>query len=293
MILVVGATGLVGTEICRLIMGNGRSVRAFVRSTSASEKVERLRQMGADIAVGDLKDKASLDAACAGVNAVITTANTMHGRMEGDSFDAVDRQGQIDLIDAAKNAGVKHFGFVSAPPMNAGLPLMDAKDAVEGHLKSAGMNYTVLKPSCFMEIWLSPMLGFDAANAAARICGTGENKLSWISYKDVAKFAVESLENPNARNAVIELGGPEPLSPLEVVSKFEKATGKDFQVQNVPEGALVQQFEGATDELQKSFAGLMLFCANGHPVNMSKTLSEFPIELTSLDDFVKQVVSGN
>jgi uncharacterized protein YbjT (DUF2867 family) len=293
MILVVGATGLVGSEICRLLGENGKAVRALVRETSAPEKVQQLKDMGAETVVGDLKDKASLDRACAGVDAVITTANTMHGRMEGDTFEAVDRQGQLDLIDAAKNAGAKHFVFVSAPSIKDGLPLMEAKDAVESHLKSSGVDYTVLKPSCFMEIWLSPMLGFDAANATARICGTGENKLSWISYKDVAKFAVESLENPSAKNAVIELGGPEALSPLEVVARFESATGKDFQVQNVPEEALIQQFAGATDELQKSFAGLMLFCANGHPVNMSKTLSEFPIELTSLDEFVKQAVSGN
>jgi uncharacterized protein YbjT (DUF2867 family) len=177
--------------------------------------------------------------------------------------------------------------------MNVGLPLMDAKDAVENHLKSSGMVYTVLKPSCFMEVWLSPMLGFDAINATARICGTGEAKMSWISYKDVAKFAVESLASPAAQNAVIELGGPEPLSPLEVMAKFESATGKSFQVEHVPEEALKQQFSTATDELQKSFAGLMLFSLNGHEVDMTGVLESFPIELTSVDDYAKGVVGGN
>jgi uncharacterized protein YbjT (DUF2867 family) len=292
MILVVGATGLVGSEICRLLIEKGKAVRALVRETSSPEKVQHLKNVGAETVVGDLKDKASLEQACAGVDAVITTANTMHDRMQGDTFDAVDRQGQIDLIDAAKNAGAKHFVFVSAPPMNAGLPLMDAKDAVEGHLKSSGMNYTVLKPSVFMEVWLSPMLGFDSASATARVCGTGENKLSWISYKDVAKFAVDSLENPSARNAVTELGGPEPLSPLEVVAKFEAVTGKKFQVQHIPKEALMEQFATATDELQKSFAGLMLFSANGHEVDMTRVLELFPVELTSVDDFAKGVEGG-
>jgi NADH dehydrogenase len=292
MILVVGATGLVGSEICRILAKKGKSVRALVRVTSDPENVQQLKEIGAETVIGDLKDKLSLDRACAGADAVITTANTMHGRREGDTFDAVDRQGQIDLIDAAKNAGAKNFVFVSAPAMNAGLPLMEAKDAVENHLKSSGMNYTVLKPSCFMEIWLSPMLGFDAANATARVCGTGENKLSWISYKDVAQFAVESLENPNARNKVLELGGPEALSPLEVVAKFESATGKNFQVEHVPEEALRGQFSTATDELQKSFAGLMLFSANGHEVDMTDVLKSFPMELASVDDFAKRVTGG-
>jgi NADH dehydrogenase len=293
MILVVGATGLVGSEICRLLVQKGKAVRALVRETSSPEKVQQLKNFSVETVVGDLKDKASLDAACDGVDEVITTANTMHDRMQGDTFDAVDRQGQIDLIDAAKSAGAKHFVFVSAPPMNAGLPLMEAKDAVEGHLKSSGLAYTVLKPSCFMEIWLSPMLGFDAANATARVCGSGENKLSWISYKDVSKFAVESIENSNARNAVIELGGPEAISPLEVVAKFETVTGKNFQVEHVPEEALKQQFSTATDELQKSFAGLMLFSAHGHEVDMTSVLKSFPVKLTSVDDFANNTVRGN
>jgi NADH dehydrogenase len=293
MILVVGATGLVGSEICRLLTEKGEAVRAFVRATSDPGKVKHLTDIGAETVFGDLKDKASIEAACIGVSAVITTANTMHDRMQGDTFDAVDRQGQIDLIDAAKAAGAKQFVFVSAPPMNAGLPLMDAKNAVENHLKSSGMTYTVLKPSCFMEVWLSPMLGFDAVNGTARICGTGEQKMSWISYKDVAKFAVESLENPAARNAVVELGGPEPLSPREVVAKFESVTGKNFEVQLVPEEALRHQFSTASDELQKSFAGLMLFSANGHGVDMTGVLEMFPLKLTSVDDFAKSVAGGN
>ena len=68
------------------------------------------------------------------------------------------------------------------------------------------MTYTILQPSFFMEVWLSPALGFDAANATAQIYGSGQNKISWISYQDVARFAVASLDNPTARNAEIEVG---------------------------------------------------------------------------------------
>lgn len=90
-------------------------------------------------------------------------------------------------------------------------------------------------------------MGFDAANGKAQIYGSGENKISWISYKDVAEFAVASLDNPAARNAVIELGGPEALSPLEVVSIFEELRGQKFEVQHVPEEALREQMDTATD----------------------------------------------
>lgn len=62
--LIAGATGMVGSEICRLLKAQGKPVRALVRKSSAPEKVAALRALGAEIVVGDLKDPASLAAAC-------------------------------------------------------------------------------------------------------------------------------------------------------------------------------------------------------------------------------------
>ena len=72
MILVVGATGLVGSEVCHRLMRRGETVRALVRMTSSKEKVEALQSYGVELCVGDLKDPQSIAAACRGVNAVIS-----------------------------------------------------------------------------------------------------------------------------------------------------------------------------------------------------------------------------
>ena len=101
--------------------------------------------------------------------------------------------------------------------MDNDFPLRNAKRAVESHLKDSGLVYTILRPSYFTEFWFSPAVGFDVADAKAQIYGSGENPISWISFKDVAQFAVESLDNPAAQNVTLELGGPEALSPLQVV----------------------------------------------------------------------------
>ena len=74
--LVVGATGLLGTEICRRLRDGGEEVRALVRKTSEALKVERLKSFGCEIMTGDLQDKASLDRACKGIETVISTATT-------------------------------------------------------------------------------------------------------------------------------------------------------------------------------------------------------------------------
>ena len=276
MILVVGATGLLGSEICRRLTQRGNPVRALVRTTSNHDRVARLESLGAELVRADLKDRASLDAACRGASAVISTASSTMSRQEGDSIESVDREGQLALVDAAAAAGVQRFILVSFPSVARDFPLQSAKRAVEQRLRESGMTYTILRPTFFTEVWLSPALGFDAANAKAQIYGAGQNQISWISFQDVARFAVAALKNPRAKNAVIELGGPEPLSPLEVVHLAEQVTRKRFDVQHVPEEALRAQYGSATDPLQQSFAALMLWYAQGAAIDMTGTLQAFP-----------------
>ncbi|MBA3354680.1 MAG: hypothetical protein H0U18_01825 [Pyrinomonadaceae bacterium] len=76
--------------------------------------------------------------------------------------------------------------------------------------------------------------------------GSGKNKVSWISFKDVAKFALATLDHPDARNEVIAWGGPEALSPLEVVLPFQETQGRPFEVKHVPEEELRQRKETAS-----------------------------------------------
>jgi uncharacterized protein YbjT (DUF2867 family) len=169
-------------------------------------------------------------------------------------------------------------------------PLTVAKRSVEAAVRASGMTYTILRPSYFMEAWLSPAVGFDYPNAKATIYGAGHNKISWISLFDVAKFAVQSLDNPAARNAVLELGGPEALSPLEVVTTFEEVGGKPFEIANVPVDVLQAQKAAAPNSLMKSFSGLMLSYAAGDPIDMRATLQAFPVKLTSVRDYARQVL---
>src|ERR1700742_2372466 len=98
MILVVGSTGLLGAEICRRLAAEGKQGRALVRTTSAAEKIEALRGMGAELCVGDLKDPASLAVACKGVDAVVSTASSTFSRAAGDSIETVDEVGQLSLV---------------------------------------------------------------------------------------------------------------------------------------------------------------------------------------------------
>jgi NADH dehydrogenase len=283
-----------GSEICRQLAAKGKPVRALVRTTSDPAKVEALRGYGAEIVEGDVRAPASLAAACQGATAVIATVASVPSSYQPGENDiqTVDLEGVMSLIDAAQAVGVEHFIYTSfSGQIDLDFPFRNAKRAVEQRLKESGLTYTILRPALFIESWLSPAVGFDAANAKAQIYGTGENPMSWISYPDVAQFAVESLDNPAARNATLELGGSEALSPLEVVRIFEEFSGRPFEVQHVPEEALAEQQKTATDPMQQSFAGIMRCYAAGASVDMEDTLKAFPIQLTSVSDYAQSVLA--
>jgi NADH dehydrogenase len=285
---------MVGSEICRLLASKALPFRALVRETSDQAKVERLKDSGAKIVKGNLCDPASLKAACQGVDTVICTVSAMpFCYLPGaNDIQSVDLEGVNNLIDAAKATGVKQFIYTSfSGNLDRDFPLRNAKRAVEQHLKESGLVFTILRPSMFMEVWLSPAVGFDAANTKATIYGTGDQPIAWITIKDVARFAVESLTNPAARNKVLELGGPQNLSPHQVIKLFEKAKGKTFEVTYVSPEALQAQYDGATDPMQKSFIGLMTCYAAGDPIEMGAIQKSFGFRLTPVKEHIEGIVA--
>ena len=259
MILVAGSTGGLGSEIVRQLRQRGEQVRGLVRSTSAPEKVERLRQLGAETVVGDLKHRASLDDACRGVKTVISTVSVIVTAQPGDSFQSTDAQGTKSLIDAAKAAGVEHFIFISFDfDQFPESPLTDAKKEVEAYLRSGVIDYTILQPPPFMDVWLGPMMFGDPSAGQVKVYGSGTGKVAYVSTADVAAIAVNAVYSPAARNKTIKFTGPELISQRDAVREFETAVGKPLIVTEVPEQVLEVQWKSADNPFEKTFAGLML-----------------------------------
>lgn len=287
--LVVGATGLLGRQITTLLTRASTPVRAVVRPTSDPAVVQALRDAGAELVQADLKDPASLRRACDGVDTVISTATTTLRDQQVDPLEAVDHTGQLDLVSAARAAGVRQFAYVSYPRSLDGprpSPLSVAKRAVESALQRSGMTATVLHAGVFMEVWLSPALGFDLVAGRARVLGSGEAPIGWVSAADVARAVVASLDGE--ASTVLPLVG-EHLSMKDVIGTFEAVQGRPFEVEQVPEAALVAQQESAGSPLEQSFAALMLSLARGAPVPTDPRVAELGFPLTTVRDYARRV----
>ena len=282
---VTGASGLLGYAIVQLPRARGARVRVLLRDGRLPG--DPAAADGVEIVTGDLKDFESLARACAGVANVIQTATCTASRADGDGIASVDGAGTLSLIAAATMADVQHFVLISFPSHDIGFPLRDAKAAAEEALKAGSMAYTILQPPHLWEVWCSPAFGFDVASATARVYATGEGQHSWLSASDLAKAAIASLDNPAAKNKVLAFGGPEPLSQLEIVRRFEVATGKKFTIEHVPTDALRGQLDSEADDLSRSFAALLLITgAGGWVFDPAEATTVLGLELTRFDDFV-------
>ena len=290
MILVAGATGVLGTEIVRRLTARGERVRALTRVTSTPEKVERLKRFGAEIVQGDLREPRSLLAACVGADAVISTVTTILTSQPGDSFEATDGEGNKSLVDAARKTGVRKFIFISFDTSKSvDNPLTRAKQNTEDYVKQSGLDYTILHSTLFCESWLGPMLFCDPEAGTAKVYGKGTDKLRYVTVADVAEFAVQSLTNPTARNAVIPVGGPDEISQRDAVRIFEEAFGRKFNVIEVPEATLEAQWSAAENPFDKTFAGLMLGVARGFDSGMQPPFADFEVRLTSPREYVQRL----
>jgi uncharacterized protein YbjT (DUF2867 family) len=291
-VLVVGATGLLGSRVCKELAAQGKPVAGMVRSAGDDAKVAGLKAAGVELIEGDLKDPTTLQRACQGRTAVISTASASLSRQAGDNIQSVDLDGQKSLIDAAKAAGVGKFIYISfSGNMTTDGPVTAAKREVEQYLQSSGIDYTILRCGFLMEVMVAPIVGFDYANAKAVVYGSGENPLSLLSMEDVARMCALCLDSPQASNAVIEFGGPEPVTLHELVRTFEEVAGQPFEVQHVPEEALVGGWESADEPVSKSINALMVDFARGDVIPMDDTLATFPVNMTTVRQYATNVLS--
>ncbi len=294
MILIVGVTGVLGSETARQLVAAGHKVRGLTRHP---ENAGDLKKLGVEVVYGDLIDKPTLERACQGADAVLASAHQLMGTGKYTSS-AVDDVGHRDLIDAARKAGVKHFVYTSGQYACPDHPVdfYRTKAKIEAYLKASGLSYTILRPPAFMEWHVHNLLGKEILDkGAATIYGSGDNPRNFMAGKDVARVAVLALTDPRLKNRVIEMGGPDNLSTNQVAAMYARYSGKTPKISHIPTGMMrvmapimgpiqpvpsrLMRFSVWTDTTDQTF------CPEG-------MLQEFPMQLTHVEEFIKQKAGG-
>jgi uncharacterized protein YbjT (DUF2867 family) len=235
MILLTGATGLVGRELLPMLLDSGQRVRAFVRDP---------RRLGAQrvhvqIALGDLADPFSIRHAMRGVDSVIHLAATIRDQPRG-TIEELNGLATWRLLRTAESAGVRRFFFFSAIGATAfaRTRFFRSKALAERAVETSALETSIFAPSIVYapgDPWVS-LLERLAALPALPISGSGEARYQPICARDVARCVAAALRSDGSASARYELAGPETLSYDEIAQIVSRAAGRERTLLHMPLG---------------------------------------------------------
>jgi NADH dehydrogenase len=230
MIVVTGASGYLGSHITRQLVAAGSPARAMVRNKAFAQKEGRLAGLNVELAEADVTRPETLAPALEGATAVIHTV-AIAIEKGGRTYEKINYQGTVNIVDAAKAAGVKRFIYISQLGADAKLPyrFLASKGKAADYVASSGLDWTSFQPSV---IW-GPEDEF--ANSFARlipltpfifpIVGDASSRFQPVWVEDVATSVIKALNDPATFGKSYQLGGPEVLDLEEIERRTLQAVG--------------------------------------------------------------------
>ena len=257
--LVTGASGFIGGHVAEVLLARGHRVRALVRPTSDTSHLTRL---GLEIVHGDLTDRASLGAACRGVDCVFHTAAVVASYGGWETYRRVGVMGTENLVDAAAGAGIGRFLHLSSiaaygfrhrqgvvltedtpfdedpEPWNHYVreKVISEKIVWRAH-EARRLRATVLRPSV--------VLGPRDRNTAPRmlrllqlpvngLIGWGNNRVPCVVVEELAELALLAAESEATVGRAYNVSGLKPVTQRQLVGEFARAAGRRMMPFRVP-----------------------------------------------------------
>ncbi|MGA9532365.1 MAG: complex I NDUFA9 subunit family protein [Anaerolineales bacterium] len=228
MIFVTGGTGFLGSHIVRKLVDGGHAVRVLARNRERAEDEGRLDGIPVDWATGNVTEPASLTAALEGVDQIVHTAAIAIEKGEA-SYEKVNYQGTVNVVDGAQQAGIRRFINISQMGADPNLPyrFLASKGRAQAYVANSELDWTAFRPS----VIFGPEDEF--ANIFARlvplspviypIVGTEDSRFQPVWVDDVASAVAQAVGDEGTIRNEYELGGPEVLTLEEIERRTLRA----------------------------------------------------------------------
>lgn len=238
-VLVTGATGKQGGNVAHQLLAKGHKVRALTRRPD-SAAARQLQELGAELAIGNLEDRAALEKAMQGVEAVFS----MSTAFESDAETEI-RQGKT-VADAVKAVGVPHlvYSSVADGDRSTGVPHFDSKWEVEQYIRSLLIPHSIVAPAGFMENTIAQW-AIEGLKQGKYSPGTKPSKspMIQIAAEDIASFAVLMLEHRDRFCGLRVKIAADERPGYECAEILSRVTGKKIEYVPIPREFAQQQSE--------------------------------------------------
>ena len=229
-ILVAGAAGLLGRRVLSELGERGYRRRALCRNAARARDIE-----SEEIVSGDLLSPAAAEEAVRDIDTVFScVGQTVSADLSirGPGYRAVDIPANLNLLEAAKRAGVRRFVYVSVLRAEEfpGCAYLDAHAQVARAVRASGLSYGILEPTGFFSAFRALLQ--MAAKDQGVVFGSGTARSNPIADEDLAKVCAEAIAS--RENVRVAAGGPEILTRREITERAFLAIGKPARVRTVP-----------------------------------------------------------
>ncbi|SDB97317.1 NADH dehydrogenase [Raineyella antarctica] len=229
LVVIVGGTGRLGRIVAARLLAEGRQVRVVARSVPATPVP------GAEFVAADVRHPETLTAAFEGAGVVVSA---MHGvdPAAKESPESVDRDGNANLIRAARSAGayIVLMSIIGARPDHP-IEQLRMKAAAEQVLRTGPDDWTIVRASAYAELFAGLLAQMAGKSGVTTVFGRGDTPINFVSVQDVALAVARAVTDPTLRGQVIEVGGPENLTMNELASRV---VGDAHPPRHVPRVAL-------------------------------------------------------
>lgn len=232
MILLAGANGHVGRDILKKANSRGLKVRCF---DLAAPDETGLDASLVEAATGDITRPEDVRAAVAGVDTVMFVIGRRRG-VKHPTHDMVEHGGMKNIIEAGRQAGVRHIMYTSALGVGSDVPATSlvAKWHAEQCLVQSGIPYTIFRPSGYFVDFAEEFAPRIKATGSFTIVGQGGFRVQPLDPADLAEAFLQAMDNPRAVNATFKIAGPETFALTDIIKLVAAVVGVPVKIKKMP-----------------------------------------------------------
>ncbi len=221
MLLLTGLTGKTGGEVARQLTAANVPFRALVRNPA---KAKALKDIDAEVVIGDIADGEALDRALKGIRAALLVMPNGEDQLTLENR----------FTDHAARAGVQHRGKLSSlesVPESTN-PITRMHVASEGHIRESGLAWTMIRPTFFTQAFLTSATAIREKHLIAMPAGSGT--IAPTDLRDVGAVIRRVLTEPSHENQSYDLTGPDLLTFNEIAACFSRTLGREIRYVDQP-----------------------------------------------------------